>query len=151
MYNKLCYQKYVKGSKKQKNEVPDENVNGEEQLVEEAVEPEPELSYEEELQYLLYFKTCVVGNPREKDILKMKMVQTIALREKLFAEKKTEFSKAFPFYFTASDLVRDSFTYIYLFTFCFIIFEYDNFSFVHFFNRSLLTLKFDSNQLIQTL
>lgn len=58
---------------------------------------------EEKLGFLLFFKTCVL--PRDYDILKIKMDQTIKLRESVVKESKTVFYNAFPFYFICPELV----------------------------------------------
>lgn len=68
-------------------------------------EGEPAASDDEidELQYLLYFKTCIVD--RDLDILKIKLKQSIEMRERLMEKKGTEFHKTFPFFFINPSLV----------------------------------------------
>lgn len=68
--------------------------------VEDAVD---QLSLEEELDILLFFKTCIVS--RNKEILQLKMKSTIALREKTIKKHEIEFFEMFPFYFVDPDLV----------------------------------------------
>lgn len=58
----------------------------------------------DELQFLLYFKTCLVD--RDLDILKIKLKQSIQMREQLMDKKGTEFNKTFPFFFVQPSLVR---------------------------------------------
>lgn len=60
----------------------------------------------DELSYLLYFKTCLVD--RDLEILKIKLAQTIEMREVLIKKKDTQFHKVFPFYFIEPSLVSVS-------------------------------------------
>lgn len=93
LYNKIIYQKY--GKKKTQTAVVESsetNLN------------DDEISYDEELEYLLFFRTCVIR--RDKEILKIKMRRTIKLREKLIKRKSTDFPHMFPFYFIDPELVR---------------------------------------------
>lgn len=78
------------------------NINLEQQA---ANNEEVVLSEAEELEYMLFFRTCVVD--RDMEILKIKLSQTIALREK--SVKKATFHKAFPFYFVRPELVSVKF------------------------------------------
>lgn len=74
------------------------------------VDPEVGIGDEEsddeidELQFLLFFKTCLVQ--RDLDILKIKLKQSIDMCERLMEKKGTEFHKTFPFYFVEPSLVR---------------------------------------------
>lgn len=61
-----------------------------------------ELTEEGELEYKLFFRTCIVA--RDKDILKIRLKKSIKLRETMMKEKE-EFFQIFPFYFIDSDLV----------------------------------------------
>lgn len=57
----------------------------------------------DELEFLLYFKTCLVD--RDIEILKIRLSQSIEMREKLIKKKDTVFHKMFPFYFIQPTLV----------------------------------------------
>lgn len=59
----------------------------------------------DELEFLLYFKTCLVD--RDMDILKIRLGQSIEMRESLIKKKDTQFHKIFPFYFIKPTLVRE--------------------------------------------
>lgn len=69
----------------------------------EAIESDEDAEIDE-LQFLLYFKTCLVD--RDLDILKIKLKQSIKMRERLMEKKDTEFHKLFPFFFVHPPLVR---------------------------------------------
>lgn len=58
----------------------------------------------DELEFLLYFKTCIVDH--DLDVLKIRLKQSIRIRETLIKKKGTEFHKTFPFYFVEPSLVR---------------------------------------------
>lgn len=62
-----------------------------------------EMTIDEELQTLLFFKTCSVE--REMDILKIKLSRSGSLRDKVIRRRETKFSESFPFYFVAPELV----------------------------------------------
>lgn len=92
VYNKLVYIKY--GAKRNVIVEAAENIG--------HCDEEP-LSYTEELDYMLFFRTCVVQ--REKDVLKLKLRKSIAMREKIIRTRNTDFPEKFPFYFISPDLV----------------------------------------------
>lgn len=94
MYNKVNYNKY--GKQKDKESGAYENGSSED-------EETPAMTYNEELEHLLFFRTCVVS--RDKAILKIKLKQTVALRENTLKKPDTKFPQAFPFYFVSPDLV----------------------------------------------
>lgn len=97
IYHRICYLKFKKPLQKGKRKVADQ-----------AVDTEPAQSDDDdgidELQFLLYFKTCLVD--RDMDILKIKLKQSIQMREQLMDKKGTEFHKSFPFFFIHPPLVR---------------------------------------------
>lgn len=97
IYHRICYLKFKKPLRK-----------GKKKVAEQAVDTEPVQSDDEaeidELQFLLYFKTCLVD--RDLDILKIKLKQSIQMREQLMEKKGTEFHKTFPFFFIQPSLVR---------------------------------------------
>lgn len=98
VYHKLAYRQYGK-----KDRIEDELQN---LTISEQVEDENNtntLDPNEELELLLYFRTCIVN--RDKEILKIKLKQTIELRETLIKKKDTVFYQSFPFYFVSPDLV----------------------------------------------
>lgn len=108
LYNKLLYRKYSKSNKKDPSK---ENVCSGEDLTEDGEADVgnitanfEQLTLQEELEYLLYFKTCIVG--RDKDVLKIKMQQTIKLREATIRKREVKFFETFPFYFVSPDLVN---------------------------------------------
>lgn len=100
IYYKLIYQKYGKATKK-----TDENENAVTKLPQSESEKSSGITIDEELAFLLYFRTCIVD--RDKEVLKVKLKQTIAMREKLIKKKDTCFHKVFPFYFISPDLVHN--------------------------------------------
>lgn len=60
---------------------------------------------EEEKKDALFFRTCIVN--RDKMDLKIKLEQTIMLREEMIKKKKgIKFYLDFPFYFVDPELVR---------------------------------------------
>lgn len=65
--------------------------------------PEECLTIEEELEYELFFRTCIVA--RDKDILKIKMKKSIKMRETMIRQNAMEFHQMFPFYFIEPELV----------------------------------------------
>lgn len=77
------------------------------------------LTIEEELASLLFFKTCLID--RDKEILKIKLKQTIAMRQKVLKRRETKFIESFPFYFLSPELVS------------FIEFHYFHFFYLHIF------------------
>lgn len=95
-YNKLNYRKYAKNHKK-----PQEEEN---QELLPIVEQMADMTIDEELQMLLYFKTCSIE--KDIDILKIKLNQSVSLREKVIRKRETKFAESFPFYFVAPDLVN---------------------------------------------
>lgn len=109
LYNKVLYKKYktnkktitqTKASNSDKEPEPDVRVAAISNQME-------EMTLDEELSYLLYFKTCMVD--REMEILKIKMQKTIALREKTIKKRETKFIESFPIYFVAPELVSMDF------------------------------------------
>lgn len=109
LYNKVLYKKYktnkktitqTKPSNSDKEPEPDVRVAAISNQME-------EMTLDEELSYLLYFKTCMVD--REMEILKIKMQKTIALREKTIKKRETKFIESFPIYFVAPELVSMDF------------------------------------------
>lgn len=108
LYNKLLYRKYGKTNKKdqpKENERSGDDLtgNGDTEVgnITAGIET---LTLQEELQYLLYFKTCMIE--RDKDVLKIKMQQTIKLREATIRKREVKFFESFPFYFVSPDLVN---------------------------------------------
>lgn len=97
IYHRICYLKFKKPQRKGKRKVAEQAVNAE------PVESDEEAEIDE-LQFLLYFKTCLVD--RDLDILKIKLKQSIEMREHLMEKKGTEFHKIFPFFFIQPSLVR---------------------------------------------
>lgn len=63
-----------------------------------------QLTLDEEYENLLFFKTCIVS--RNRDVLELKMENTIALREKTIKKHDTKFVEMFLFYFVEPELVR---------------------------------------------
>lgn len=61
------------------------------------------LTEEEELAYLLYFRICFMS--RDKEILKIKLLKSIKMREIILKKSGTIFHETFPFYFLDSELV----------------------------------------------
>lgn len=98
IYHKLCYLKFKKPLRQAKKRVAahSEETGG-------AIESDEDAEIDE-LQFLLYFKTCLVD--RDLDILKIKLKQSIGMRERLMANKGTEFHKLFPLFFVQPHLVR---------------------------------------------
>lgn len=103
IYNKIKYLKY--GKHDVVNKLNDLNLNADQQ----ENTPTEVLTGEEELEYLLYFRTCIVD--REKDILRLKLQKSIKLREKIIEKRDTVFHQSFPFYFTNPEMV-DIFMYV---------------------------------------
>lgn len=95
LYHKFVYQKYGKGTRVRGNSDHD--------IADEESDPSTELTYNQELEHLLYFRTCVVS--RDKDVLQIRLKQTISFREKLLKKNETKFPELFPFYFVSPDLV----------------------------------------------
>lgn len=105
IYNKTIYSKYHKTSTKTKVQAPKrENTNVEN---DNAVSNDPSDDEVNEISYLLYFKTCLVD--RDLEILKIKLAQTIEMREKLLNKKGISIHKTFPFYFVQPNLVSTFF------------------------------------------
>lgn len=94
VYQKIVYKKY------QKKDL----VKSMDDLVLKNETAEDSLTPEEEMAIFLYFRTCIVD--KEKEILKIKMKQTISARETAIKKKGTIFYQHFPFYFVDSELVR---------------------------------------------
>lgn len=84
---------------------------GRKKVAEQVENPEAAESDEDavidELEFLLFFKTCLVR--RDLDILKIRLKQSIQMRERLMEKKDTEFHKTFPFFFVEPLLVRFDF------------------------------------------
>lgn len=100
LFNKLKYKQYA--NKKSKSS--DQQKTAMECVDVSAVTTEiDKLSLEDELAYLSFFKTCFVE--RDKEILKIKLQQSISLREKVIRKREIKFVESFPFYFVAPDLV----------------------------------------------
>lgn len=97
IYHKICYLKFKKPLRQ-----------GKKRVVEHTDDTGPVESDEDaeidELEFLLYFKTCLVE--RDSEILKIKLKQSIKMRERLMEHKGTEFHKTFPFFFVQPSLVR---------------------------------------------
>lgn len=106
----MLYRKYGKSKKKKekpneyKNGVGETNETSDNDGFESLKVAVAQMSLEKELSCLLYFKTCLVE--KEIDILKIKMRQTIDLREKVLRKNDVKFFEAFSFYFVAPDLVQ---------------------------------------------
>lgn len=93
VYQKVMYKKYHKKGL----------VKTMSNLVLESDDAEDSLSPEEETTAFLYFRTCIVN--KEKDLLKIKLKQTIKAREAAIKKKGTVFFQSFPFYFVDPELV----------------------------------------------
>lgn len=96
LYHKFVYHKYGKGVRGEENSQNNEPES-------EANRSSTDLTYNEELEHLLFFRTCEVN--RDKEVLKIRMKQTVALREKTLKKNETKFPEMFPFYFVEPDLV----------------------------------------------
>lgn len=97
IYHKVCYLKYKKPVRHGKKRIvgqPEENDHPNENEEPDEID---------ELQFQLYFKTCVID--RDLEILKIKLKQSIEMRERLVKKKGIEFHKTFPFYFLEPSLV----------------------------------------------
>lgn len=79
-FNKLNYRKYGKNNPKKVREENDKELQP-------VVEQLKEMTLEEELQTLIYFKTCSVE--KDVDILKIKLSRTVSLREKVLRKRET--------------------------------------------------------------
>lgn len=102
LYQKLFYRKYVKKTKKGSEKlaaIPSEM----DEAIAAAADEIQQLTLDEEFEYLSFFRTCFVD--RDKEILKIKMKQSIGLREKTIRKRETKFAESFPFYFLSPDLV----------------------------------------------
>lgn len=97
IYHRVHYVKYKKPNTKGKQLLENE---GGLAADEEVLDIDDEI---DELEYLLYFRTCLVD--RDIEILKIKLTQSIQMREKLIKKKDTQFHKMFPFYFIQPTLV----------------------------------------------
>lgn len=98
IYNKICYLKFKKPLRKKRvagHALEDAEIG--------AGESDEDAEIDE-LGFLLYFKACLVD--RDLDILKIKLKQSIQMRERLMEKKGTEFHKLFPFFFVQPSLVR---------------------------------------------
>lgn len=95
LYHKISYHRYGKAKKTNR-----------ERDVEEAIDSnnEPDIN---EMECLLFFRNCVID--RDIEILKIKLNQTVEMRQRLIKKKETIFNKAFPFYFIRPELVKDLF------------------------------------------
>lgn len=77
LYNKLLYRKYGRNKKKKErsknnqNEVDEQRETSDHDVLESLEGAVAQMTLEEELSCLLYFKTCLVE--REMDILKIRM------------------------------------------------------------------------------
>lgn len=96
IYNKIAYKKYKKPIQQNKNHLQSSGND-------DMIENEQSDDGIDELEFLLYFKTCLVD--RDIEILKIKLSQSIEMREKLIKKKDTVFHKMFPFYFIQPTLV----------------------------------------------
>lgn len=124
-FNKLNYRKYGKNNPKKVREEIDQELQP-------VIEQLEEMTLEEELQTLIYFKTCSVG--KDVDILKIRLSRTVDLREKVLRKRETKFAESFPFYFIDPQLV-------YKIEICFEIFviHIKCYSYVIFFRFSMIT------------
>lgn len=137
--NKINYRKYKPSKKTTEQHYIDEpEPNGEVECMTEQIN---EMSVEDELTCLLFFKTCIID--RDKEILKIKMKQTIKLREKTIRKRDTKFVEVFPFYFVAPDLVSEPFCFEFNFQKIDSI-QFNSLLIVLFF-RFCLTIQFDSS------
>lgn len=64
------------------------------------------LSEDEENNLILLFKNCVISQPSQKTELKAAMKKTVALRDRLIVETKTNILEYFGFFYAAPDLVN---------------------------------------------
>lgn len=88
---------------KDKEKQNDDDDSTKEPNIDNVVEQIGKMTLEEEYSCLLFFKTCLID--RDKEILKIKMQQTIDLREATIRKRETKFIESFPFYFVSPDLV----------------------------------------------
>lgn len=104
LYQKLFYRKYHRKRKDENtNNLNDEVLSHSNEDVSTIVDEFHKLTVDEESQYLAYFKVCIVK--RDLDILKIKLKQSIELREKTIRKRETKFVESFPFYFVEPSLV----------------------------------------------
>lgn len=98
----MFYRKYVKKYKRvaDNSEQMSSGLDGE---IATAADEIRQMSLDEESEYLSFFRTCCID--RDKEILKIKLKQSIALREKTIQKRETKFAESFPFYFLSPDLV----------------------------------------------
>lgn len=101
VYNKMFYKRYHKKSLVSAME----NINLSGSNIEDNIidHESSDLTDEEELEYKLFFRTCLI--PRDKEILEIKLKKSVAMRERMLKKSKMEFFKMFPFYFVDSNLV----------------------------------------------
>lgn len=111
LYNKIKYRKYVKSSKcKNKNTSNEQsnepsNDDAENDPMATVADDLARMSVTDELSTMLFFETCLVT--RDKEILKIKLQQTIGLRERAIRKMDNlSFFDSFPFYFIEPDLVK---------------------------------------------
>lgn len=114
LYNKLLYRKYnmptTRKNRKRKSRGNETTVSKDVDTVTNENDMENSmaaLTLEEELDSLLFFKTCVVA--RNRDVLELRMKNTIPLREKTIKKHETKFFDMFPFYFVEPRLVHSRF------------------------------------------
>lgn len=105
LYNKIRYRKYgkttTKRGRKSSNDYGQREVStGIEVMTLETINENQTI---DESEILLFFRTCVLD--RDLETLKMKLVETIELRENVIKKKNTIFYREFPFYFYRPDLV----------------------------------------------
>lgn len=104
LLNKLIYRRYNKPRKDEAKANEKQNDSTQVPEVDNVAKHFGQMTLEEEYSCLLFFKTCLID--RDKDILKIKMQQTIQLREKTIRKRETKFIESFPFYFVSPDLVK---------------------------------------------
>lgn len=102
LFNKLNYRKYGKKKLEKPNAI-DVVEQTSDVINQNVVDQFASMTIQEELANLLFFKTCLID--KDKEILKIKLKQTITLRQKVLKKRETKFIESFPFYFLSPDLV----------------------------------------------
>lgn len=98
--NRVHYNKYKKPSRKQKR--TREFLGAIENFSDEEQNNNNDL---DELNWDLFFRTCLYGTEADLAVLKLKLSHSIEIREALIKKKNTVFHKSFPFYFVQPFLV----------------------------------------------
>lgn len=100
VYHKVIYVRYKKPARLKRKGAGQAQMNDDDDKDDGNQSGDDNLN---ELEYLLFFKTCIVD--RDLEVLKIRLRQTIEMREILIKKKGTQFHKTFPFYFIEPSLV----------------------------------------------